>query len=146
MSSRRQSGSSGSSTPDYRSVELPDADEKPRTEWHYTQRRAELLQRIRDAGHPGRLNQGELADEYGVSQQQISKDMKRIGQSIRSALDDNRRVLTVDSTVQRAIRGLLEDGDYYKAGQLALDYDEWVSGESGGVSGTDESIAELLSG
>jgi len=145
MSSRRQSGSSGSSTPDYRSVELPDADEKPRPEWHYTQRRAELLQRIRDAGHPGRLNQGELADEYGVSQQQISKDMKRIGQSIRSALDDDRRVLTVDSTVQRAIRGLLEDGDYYKAGQLALDYDEWVSGESGGVDGTDGSIAELLS-
>jgi len=145
MSSRRQSGSSGSSTPDYRSVELPDADEKPRPKWHYTQRRAELLQRIRDAGHPGRLNQGELADEYGVSQQQISKDMKRIGQSIRSALDDDRRVLTVDSTVQRAIRGLLEDGDYYKAGQLALDYDEWVSGESGGVDGTDGSIAELLS-
>jgi hypothetical protein len=84
-------------------------------------------------------------DEYGVSQQQISKDMKRIGQSIRSALDDDRRVLTVDSTVQRAICGLPEDGDYYNAGQLALDYDEWVSEESGGVDGTDGSIAELLS-
>jgi hypothetical protein len=51
----------------------------------------------------------------------------------------------MDSTVQRAIRGLLEEGDYYKAGQLALDYDEWVSGESGGVDGADRSIAELLS-
>jgi hypothetical protein len=41
----------------------------------------------------------------------------------------------MDSTVQRAIRGLLEEGDCYKAGQLALDYDEWASEESGGVDG-----------
>jgi hypothetical protein len=40
------------------------------------------------------------------------------------------------------MRGLLGEGDYYRVGQLVLDYDEWVSRESG----ADGSIAELLSG
>jgi hypothetical protein len=127
MSQRgRQRSSNGSSSVDYAAVDLPDSDTKQRSEWHYTQRRAELLQLIREAGHPGELNQTELAERYGVSQQQISKDFKRIGESIRQSLDDDRRALNVDSVLQRSIRGLLENGDYYKAAQLALEWDSWI--------------------
>jgi len=133
---------------DYRTIELPDTESKPRTEWHYTARRAELLQRLREAGHPGNLNQTELAETYGVSQQQISKDLKRIGETIRRSLDEDRRALAVDSVVQRSIRGLLDDEEYYKAAQLALEWDEWVSGSSimmgGGINSGGDTIAELL--
>jgi DNA-binding transcriptional ArsR family regulator len=122
-----QDGSSGSNSVDYSAVDLPDTADKPRTEWHYTQRRAEILQLIREAGHPGELNQTELGERYGVSQQQISKDLKRLGESIRQSLDDDRRALAVDAVVQRSIRGLLDEGDYYKAGQLAIEWDSWVS-------------------
>ncbi len=127
MSPARQRGSSnGSSSVDYAAVDLPDTEDKARSEWHYTQRRAELLQLIREAGHPGELNQTELAERYDVSQQQISKDLKRIGESVRKSLDDDRRALHVDAVVQRSIRGLLDNGDFYKAAQLALEWDEWV--------------------
>jgi len=67
-------GSNGSNPPDYATLDYPN---KPRTEWHYTHRRAELLQLVREAGHPDDLNQTELAERYGVSQQQMSKDLAR---------------------------------------------------------------------
>jgi hypothetical protein len=115
---------SSSSEPDYSAVDLPD---KPRTEWHYTHRRAELLQLVREAGHPDDLNQTELAERYGVTQQQISKDLRRLGDSIRERLTDpDRRLLTVEATVNRSIRGLLDEGEYRKAAQTALEYDEWI--------------------
>jgi hypothetical protein len=111
-----------------------------------------LLQLIREAGHPDELNQTELGEKYGVSQQQISKDLRRIGASVRRNLDADRRALAVDAAVQRAIRGLLEDGDWYKAGQLALDWDEWVAdsdlGTAGDGQGDDDhdiSVVEALS-
>jgi transcriptional antiterminator len=110
--------------PDYSAVELP---AKPPTEYSYTQRRAELLQLIADAGHPAALNQTELADRYGVSQQQISKDFDRIAQHVHARLADrDRRALLVDSTVSRAIEGLLADDEYRKAARTALEYDEWA--------------------
>jgi len=127
MSSGLSDGGNGSSSVDYEAVDLPDTADKPRDEWHYTERRAEILQRIREAGHPADVNQTELADVYGVSQQQISKDFKRIGRCIREGLDDDRRALSVHAAVQRSIRGLLDEGEYYKAGQLAIEWDEWVS-------------------
>jgi len=107
-----------------------------------------LLQLIREAGHPDELNQSELAERYGVSQQQISKDFKRIGESIRQSLDDDRRALAVNTTVQRSIRGLLDQGEFYKAGKLALEWDEWVvsSGiQTQGTSDSKQNISEILS-
>lgn len=134
MSGQQGQGSStGSNSVDYTGVDLPD---KSRTEWHYTHRRAELLQLIKEAGHPDELNQTELAERYDVSQQQISKDIKRIGGSIRESVDMDRRAVTVDAVLQRSIRGLLDDERYYKAGQLALEWDEWID-EAGISTGED---------
>jgi hypothetical protein len=130
----------------YRGIELPDRDEYPREHWRAEERRAELLQRIETAGHPRELNQSKLGDEYGVSQQQISKDFKKIGATIRDSLDADRRTLAVNSTVQRSIQGLLNQGQYYKAGKLALEWDSWVA-ESGidESESEDSSLCEVLS-
>lgn len=125
-----ETGSDGSSTENYATVPIPDTETKPREKWEYQERRSELLQRIREAGHPGELNQTELAESYGVSQQQISKDMEKIGNDIRGSLDKDRRALAVDSVIRRSIRGLLDNGEYMDAAQLALDWDEWVSDSS----------------
>lgn len=111
---------------DYSAIDLP--NDKPRSEWHYTHRRAELLQLIEEAGHPDDLNQTELAEKFDVSQQQISKDIRRLGAFVREELTDpDRRTLTIDAVVNRSIRGLLDEGDFRKAAQTALEYDEWVS-------------------
>jgi DNA-binding transcriptional ArsR family regulator len=142
-----QDGGDGSSSVDYSAVDLPDTADKPRTEWHYTTRRAEILQLLREAGHPGELNQTELGERYGVSQQQISKDLKRLGESIRQSLDEDRRALAVDAVVQRSIRGLLDEGEWFKAAQLAMDWDRWVDDSSiqtgSRAKGTDDFLAQL---
>jgi len=122
-SERSESGGADS----YRGVKLPDRDDIPRKHWRAHERRAELLQRIESAGHPRELNQSKLGEEYGVSQQQISKDFKKIGAKVRDSLDADRRALAVNSTVQRSIKGLLENEQWYRAGKLALEWDKWVA-------------------
>lgn len=113
------------SEPNYSAVDLPSKD---RTEYSYVERRAELLQLITEAGHPRALNQGQVAERYGVSQQQISKDIDRIARHVRATVGDRgRRALVVDTTVQRAIRGLLDDGEYRKAARTAIEWDEWAT-------------------
>lgn len=112
-------------TTDYDSIELPSTSRK---EYSYVERRAELLQLIRKAGHPAELHQGQLADRYGVSQQQISKDIARIGEYVhRQVSDRDRRALIVDTTVSRAIRGLIEEEEWRKAAKTAMEYDGWAT-------------------
>lgn len=111
--------------PDYSAVDLPSKD---RTEYSYVERRAELLQLIKEAGHPRAINQTQLADRYGVTQQQISKDIDRLARHVRERITNRgRRAMVVDATVNRAIRGLLEDGEYRKAARTAMEYDEWAT-------------------
>lgn len=111
--------------PDHSAVNLPSKD---RTEYSYVERRAELLQLVEETGHPDALNQTELADQYGVTQQQISKDFDRLATHIRARFDDrDRRGFIIDRVVNRAIRGLLQEEEYRKAAKTAMEYDDWVS-------------------
>lgn len=111
-----------SNQPDYAAVSIPS---KPPTEYDHVERRAELLQQVRDLGHPSMVHQGEAAERYGVSQQQISKDLDRIAEYVEANLGA-RHELTIDAVFQRSIEGLLEEGEYRKAARTAKDYDEWV--------------------
>lgn len=124
VGSSKNSGGSGDDV-DYKAVEIPDTDP---SEYHYTQRRAALLQRIEEAGHPAALNQTELAEHFGVSQQQISKDLDRLAGYVRDRLEDrNHRALLVDSVVQKAIREMMSEGEYRAAAKTALEFDEFAS-------------------
>jgi len=121
------SSSESTETPDYGSVEIP---AKPPTEYTYHERRADLLQQIHDLGTPDAINQTEAADRYGVSQQQISKDLNRIGESVRERITDrDRRTLATDAVLRRAVRGLLAEGEYRKAAKTELDRAEWIREE-----------------
>ena len=130
MTKQRQSGSvvNGSESqapPNYASVDIP---AKPPTEYTYHERRADLLQQVRDLGHPSMINQAEAAERYGVSQQQISKDLDRLAESVHEhIIDRNRRAFTVDAVVQRSIRGLLEEGEYRQAAKTAIEWDDWLT-------------------
>ena len=79
MSSSQQTGRSSvvgsSNQSDFAAVSIPS---EPPTEYDHVERRAELLQQVRDLGHPSMIHQGEAAERYGVSQQQITKDLDRI--------------------------------------------------------------------
>ena len=124
-----QQGISGNTEPsstDYSTVEIPTT--KPPEEYTYQERRADLLRQIRDLGHPSMIKQVEAAERYGVSQSQISKDLSRLAESVRDHIvDRDRRAFTVDSVVRRSIQGLLEEEEYRKAAQTAMEWDEWLT-------------------
>ena len=127
MTSSQQTGRSSvvgsSNQPDYAAVSIPS---KPPTEYDHVERRTELLQQVRDLGHPSMIHQGEAAERYGVTQQQISKDLDRIAEYVEENLGA-RHELTIDAVFQRSMEGLLEEGEYRKAARTAKDYDEWVT-------------------
>lgn len=113
----------GDSEPDYSSVEIP---AKPPEEFTYSERRASLLSQIEDLGHPKLLNQSEQAERFGVSQSQIHKDLKRLASACRDQITDrDRRALTVESVVNRAVIGLLREEEYRKAARTIMEFDEW---------------------
>jgi len=111
-----------SNAPDYAAI-TPSG--KPPTEYTYAERRAELLQQIEDLGHPSAVNQTELADRYGVSQQQISKDLDRLDEYVRDRLG-RRRDLEIGSVLKRCMTGALEEGDWNDARKAATAYDEYL--------------------
>jgi len=111
-----------STTPDYAAI-TPAG--KPPSEYSYAERRAEILQQIEDLGHPSAINQTELAERYGVSQQQISKDLDRLDEFIRGRLG-RRRDLEIGSVLQRCMTGALEEDDYNAARKAATAYDEYI--------------------
>lgn len=114
-----------STQPDYSAVDIPSKD---RRAYSYVERRAELLQLIREVGEPKALNQTELADRYGVCQQQISKDLTRLAAYTRERMiDRDRRAFVVEHVVRRSIRGLLDTEEYRKAAKTAMEYDDWLT-------------------
>lgn len=115
---------SGGTEPDYSAVEVP---AKVPAEFDVDERRADLLEQIRDLGHPRALPaQRELGDRYGVSQQQISKDLDAIADHITENLG-RRRDLVTESVFHRSITALLEEGEYRKAAQTVKDWNDWLT-------------------
>ena len=109
--------------PDYAAVQIP---AKPPSEYTYVERRADLLEQIYDLGHPSMIHQGEAAERYGVSQSQISKDLSRLAEHVDTELG-SRRALATDAVFKRAVRGLLEDGDYRDAARTMKDWNDWLT-------------------
>lgn len=111
---------------DYEAVSIP--EDTPPEDYHWTERRAEILSRIEEKGHPSALSQGDLADRYGVSHGQISQDMDRLAEHVRDRLHDRgRRALVVDSVVQKCVRELIEEGQYRAAAKTALEWEEFAA-------------------
>lgn len=115
-------GGSSSSGPDYESVKIPT---KPPSEYSYVERRADILQQVRDLGHPRELNQSEVAERFGVSQQQVSRDLDRLGEYVKEELPARSHLVT-DSVVQRSLRGLVANEEWNKAGKMAMQWHEFV--------------------
>lgn len=108
---------------DYETVEVP--AEKTPVEYTYAERRAEILTLIKQAGHPCRINQSQLADRYDCSAPNISKDMAALADHIDETLGD-RWELNTRTVLERAIDGLIEQEEWRQAAKTALEYDEWI--------------------
>ena len=108
---------------DYESIDPPE-DASPE-EYHYTARRAEILQLIREAGHPRAINQTSLAARYDTTQSNISNDFDVLADFVDRTLG-KRRVLTSDAVYDKSIRELQNDGEWFKSAKVAKIRDDWI--------------------
>jgi len=107
----------------YDRAEIPKG--KRRKDYNYIERRAEILKLISEAGHPKSISQSKLAAEYGVSQVQISHDMKAIAEQISRTMGSKADLLffTVFDT---AMRKQMESGHHDKAVQTAEKFSNFL--------------------
>lgn len=74
------------------------------------------------------MSQTELAQQYGVTQSQISHDMDRLSEYIRDRLRDrSHRAVVVDTVVQKCVQELIEEEQYRAAAKTALEWEEFAS-------------------
>ncbi|MFC6823812.1 hypothetical protein [Halopelagius fulvigenes] len=109
---------------DYASAEIPE-DEAPEN-YSWQARRAEILRRIKEAGHPAALNQAELGREFGTSRQNINNDMDALADYVEDNLG-RRRALTAKCVFDRCLEGLLEQEEYAAAARVVRNREEWLT-------------------
>lgn len=112
---------------DYSAVEVP--DDKPVEDYHYTERRAEILDLVFQAGSPSRMRQQDLADRYGVDQSTISRDLDAIGDHVSECLG-TRAELTTKAAFERVLNDLLDEEDWKAkkaAFDVVMDWSEWLA-------------------
>jgi hypothetical protein len=127
---------------DYSAVEVP--EQKRPTAYHYTERRAEILEIVLRAGGPAAVNQASLAERYEVDRSTISRDLDRISDAITDRLGDHID-LTVKAAFDRAIEQLQEEGEYQEAFEIALDWSDWLA-ERGHVEREPDELAVDIEG
>jgi len=138
---------------DYDAYQVP--EDKPAAEYNHNERRAEILDLMREAGHPDQLNQTRLAERYGCDQSRISRDFKRLREYIRDSLGTHRHTIT-DSVYRKAVKQYTDRGDYDKAIDALESWNEWLREEGArdvepetqeltGEDGGPVSVVEFLS-
>lgn len=124
-----------SDEPAYRRVEVPEGT--PPSEYSYVERRAEILSLMEEAGHPTALNQTRLADRYGTSQSNISKDFDRLRTYIRNTLGHQRHAIS-ESLYRKAIKEYADRGEYDSAIDALESWNEWLREEGARPTEPDE--------
>lgn len=89
------------------------------------ERRAEILQILESTGHPKMVSQSQLAIRYGVSQQQISKDMVVLREKIKRQFGDDIH-LTNYIVYNKALMELMTQGRYLDAVRVLESWNEWL--------------------
>lgn len=108
---------------DYTSIDPPQG--KDPQDYHYTERRAELLQLIFKAGSPKRLNTTNLANRYGVTRRQIYLDYDRLGEFIEANLG-KRAQLRTQALYEKVMDEMIESGDFRGAWRTTMEWNEWL--------------------
>lgn len=108
---------------DYNSIEVPENQDPE--DYHYTTRRAEILQIIKSRGNPYSIKKVDLADRYDVDPSIITRDFHRLRDFIHEHLGDNAKV-TARSAMERAVVEEQQDDNYAKAFYIALDWAKFL--------------------
>ena len=99
---------------DYAAIEVP--DDKDPSDFHWSERRAEILEIVIRNGSPF-INQSRLAERYDVNPSTISRDMDKIEDDVRGHLG-RRASLMARSAMEDVINALddaIDEGDWRAA-------------------------------
>lgn len=112
-----------SNDPNYRALSPP--SDKPREEYSWAERRAELYDAVEQAGHYRNLERStrQLGDRYGVSHTQIRNDLEAIRQWKRDHLGENAEA-DLEILQSHAVQELLDRGEIEDAYYLAKEHYE----------------------
>lgn len=110
---------------DYATIAVP--DDKAPPEYTYAERRAEILELVRRAGHPGVLNKSELARRYDCSDANIHNDLDVLADYAVNAIDETRFDATAKFVFDKAVREFIDRGEYMKAVSVIESQDAWLA-------------------
>lgn len=113
--------------PDYSTVNVPEG--KPPHEYTHHERRADLLHRCIRVGSPYAVNQSALSDRYGVDRSTISRDLKRVRESVDGSIGDGAK-LTARAVFERALIDLRQADDWRAseaAFRVVMDWQDWLA-------------------
>lgn len=111
---------------DYFAVDIP-TDKSPE-EYHWTQRRADLLQEVLETGTPSAVSRTEMGKRYDVDHSQISRDMDAIAECVDEHLGDTAKLQT-KAAFERVLRELYEADDWRAtkaAWDVVADWNQWL--------------------
>jgi len=106
-------------------TEIPIPDDKPRSEYTYNERRAEILKMIEEKGHPWGFNYSRLGREYDVSHTTIRKDFQQLKEYYRNRVGTE-ALETSELAYRRIVKGHMDDGDYDKARKALDSWNSWL--------------------
>lgn len=107
------------STINYATVDIDES--KDPADYHYTERRAEILELVLRAGGPRRVSYARLAKRYGKAKSTISDDMDAIAESLAESLGDNFS-MEVESAFHRIYDALMDEGEWDRAWRVVEGY------------------------
>lgn len=113
-----------SDSPDYASITIP-ADEDP-SEYHYTARRAAILQVIKRTGTPASVNRRQAGERFGVSRQTIQNDIDALAEYVTENIGGERAAFTANTVFETSVRELLADEEYEAAARVAEKWMNWL--------------------
>ena len=108
---------------DYSQVTVP--DDKSPEEYHWTERRAEILKMIERKGHPWGFNKSQLGRRYGVSDQQIHDDFDRLKEWYGDRVGDDAKVSS-DLAYRRILQEHMDNGNFEKARRVLDSWNNWL--------------------
>ncbi len=115
----------GKDEPDYAAIDLPDPDEEPHSEWHWSKRRAYIYREWLDHGTHQLLNKSQLARQFDVKRDTIYKDLDRIASFVE---ENMARHHGAESTqvFQRVVAELLDAEEWEKAAKVQNTMSDWL--------------------
>lgn len=103
---QQEAGNATSRNHDYRMIEWDEG--KPLEEWHYTSRRAWILQtQLLEKGHPDLVNWSRLARKFDKSKSTLHRDKEKLTEFLTDDIDENRLDLVGQTIFETGLRELL---------------------------------------